>query len=89
MSFFLSAPNGASVDHSPALKSRQENCMKIEDSASQTFVERVLVLLEEKFPWLGKENDDPVSGADTVDELADLHRSLIDRHTADRKTPKT
>ena len=63
--------------------------MTIEDGPSQTFVEKVLVLLEEKFPWLGKENDDPVSGADTADELADLHRSLIDQHTADHQTAKT
>ena len=48
------------------------------DRCQQTFVESVLMLLEEKFPWLGKENDEPVSGADTVDELVDLHRSLID-----------
>jgi hypothetical protein len=49
----------------------------------------VLVLLEEKFPWLGKENNDPVGGADTINELADLHRSLIEQHTADHKTAKT
>jgi hypothetical protein len=30
----------------------------------------------------------PISGADTVDELADLHRSLIDQHTADHMTAK-
>ena len=49
---------------------------------SQTFVERTLVLLEERFPWLGKNNEEPVSGANTVDELADLHRILIDRRNA-------
>jgi hypothetical protein len=49
---------------------------------SQTFVERILVLLEERFPWLGKNNDEPVSGANTVDELADLHRILIDQRNA-------
>ena len=49
---------------------------------SQTFVERTLVLLEERFPWLGKNNDEPVSGANTVDELADLHRILIDQRNA-------
>ena len=54
-----------------------------------SFAEKVLALLEEKLPWLGQEDDDPVSGADTVDELADLHRRLIDRHTADHKTAKT
>ncbi|MGA2170720.1 MAG: hypothetical protein ABSG62_21225 [Terracidiphilus sp.] len=63
--------------------------MTIENSPSQTFVEKVLVLLEEKFPWLGKENDDPVNGADTIDELADLHRGLIDQRTADHKPAKS
>ena len=32
--------------------------MSNKDRRSQTFVERTLVLLEEKFPWLGKNNDD-------------------------------
>jgi hypothetical protein len=63
--------------------------MTIENYPSQTFVEKVLVLLEEKFPWLGKENEEPISGADTVDELVDLHRGLIDQHTTDHKTAKT
>ena len=59
------------------------------DRHLRTFIDDVLLLLEEKFPWLGKENNDPLSGADTVDELADLHRSSIDQHTADHKTAKT
>jgi hypothetical protein len=64
--------------------------MTIENSPSQTFVEKVLVLLDERFPWLGKESDDQVSGADTVDELADLHRSLIEGRSAEqRKRPET
>ena len=58
--------------------------MTITDSRSQTFVEWVVALLEERFPWLGKENDEQVSGADTVDELTDLHRSLTEERTADR-----
>ena len=37
------------------------------DYRSQTFVDWVLALLEERFPWLGKESDEPVSGANTVD----------------------
>ena len=49
---------------------------------SQTFVERILVLLEERFPWLGNDKDEPVSGANTVDELAELHRSLIEQRDA-------
>jgi hypothetical protein len=36
-----------------------------------TFVEWVLVLLEERFPWLGSGRDEPAGGADTVDELAE------------------
>jgi hypothetical protein len=43
-----------------------------------------------RFPWLGKENGEQVSGADTVDELADLHRSLIEGRSAEqRKRPET
>ena len=57
--------------------------MTITDSRSQTFVEKVLALLEERFPWLGKEDDEQVSGADTVDELADLYRSLTEERTAE------
>ena len=43
----------------------------------ENFVERILALLEERFPWLGSGQEEPVSGADTVDELADLYRSLL------------
>jgi len=43
----------------------------------QTLVEWVLTLLEERFPWLGSAQDEPIGGADTVDELADLYKSLI------------
>lgn len=43
----------------------------------ENFVERILALLEERFPWLGSGQDEPVSGADTVDELADLYHSLL------------
>lgn len=51
--------------------------MGAEEGRSQTFFERVLALLEERFPWLGAGQDEPVGGAETVDELADLYRSLI------------
>jgi hypothetical protein len=44
-----------------------------EEERSQTFVERVLALLEERFPWLGSAYDEPVGGAETVDELTDLY----------------
>ena len=48
-----------------------------EEEGKQTFVEKVLVLLEERFPWLGSGQDEPISGASTVDELAHLYQSLI------------
>lgn len=51
--------------------------MGIERGHPQTFVEAVLALLEERFPWLGSEHAKPMSGADTVDELSDLYRSLV------------
>jgi hypothetical protein len=53
--------------------------MEAENERSQTFVELVLALLEERFPWLGSGQDEPVGGADTVDELADLYKSLIEQ----------
>ena len=53
--------------------------MGIEEERPQTFVDWVLALLEERFPWLGSGQDEPVGGADTVDELADLYRSLIEQ----------
>ena len=44
------------------------------DSQPQTFVEMVLVLLEDRFPWLGTDRD--ASGSETIDELNELHRTL-------------
>ena len=44
-----------------------------------TFIEWVLALLEERFPWLGSGRHEAVGGADTVDELADLYKSLIEQ----------
>ena len=52
---------------------------------SQTFVERVLALLEGRFPWLGSGQDEPVGGADTVDELADVYKSLIEQRDTARR----
>ena len=49
--------------------------MRKTDSQPQTFVEMVLVLLEDRFPWLGTDRD--ASGSETVDELNDLHRTLL------------
>lgn len=59
--------------------------MRAEDGRPQTFVERVLALLEERFPWLGSGRDEPVGGADTVDELADLYKSLIEQRDKARR----
>ena len=59
--------------------------MGAENERSQTFVEWVLALLEERFPWLGSEQDEPVGGADTVDELADLYTSLIEQRDGARR----
>jgi hypothetical protein len=50
-----------------------------------TFVERVLQLLEERFPWLGKDEDAQISGADTVDQLTDLYRELKSARKTNRR----
>jgi hypothetical protein len=59
--------------------------MEAENENSQTFVEWVLALLEKRFPWLGSGQDEPVGGADTVDELADLYKSLIEQRDKVRR----
>jgi len=59
--------------------------MGAEDERPQTFVEWVLALLEERFPWLGSRQDEPVGGADTVDELAGLYKSLIEQRNRARR----
>ena len=53
------------------------------DSQPKTFVEMVLVLLEDRFPWLGTDRD--ASGSDTVDQLNDLHRVLRTAKRAARR----
>ncbi len=53
--------------------------MDTKEERPRTFVEAVLALLEERFPWLGSEQAEPASGADTVDELSALYRSLIQK----------
>jgi hypothetical protein len=85
MPVFACTPERTSVDSLPDIESLQESCMTNKDSRSQTLVEKVLALLEERFPWLGKENDEQVSGADTVDELTDLHQSLIEQRATSRR----
>ena len=59
--------------------------MGAEEERPQTFVEWVLALLEERFPWLGSGQDEPVGGADTVDELAGLYKSLIEQRNKARR----
>ena len=59
--------------------------MGAEKERPQTFVERVLALLEERFPWLGSGQNEPVGGADTVDELAGLYKSLIEQRDKARR----
>ena len=56
------------------------------DSQSQTFVEMVLALLEDRFPWLG--TDEAVSGSETVDQLNDLHSTLRRARTVARRKQK-
>ena len=56
--------------------------MKAIDSDPQTLSEMFLVLLEDRFPWLG--TDDPGVGADTVEQLSELHQSLLERRPAIR-----
>ena len=59
--------------------------MGAEEERPQTFVDWVLALLEERFPWMGSGQDEPVGGADTVDELADLYKSLIEQRDKARR----
>jgi len=56
------------------------------DSQPQTFVEMVLTLLEDRFPWLG--TDESAAGADVVDELNDLHTTLQKTRAAARRKQK-
>jgi hypothetical protein len=69
----------------PILEFLEEYRVKNRGHHSETFAEKVLTLLEERFPWLAKESDEQVSGADTVDELSELHRNLIKRRTLNRR----
>lgn len=55
--------------------------MTQEQPSPQTFVEMVLALLEDRFPWLASSEEEQVSGADTIDELSNLHQTLIQRRS--------
>ena len=60
--------------------------MTKENRPPRTFVEWVLQLLEERFPWFGNTDEEiEVSGADTVDQLTDLHRELKRRRRTNRR----
>jgi hypothetical protein len=59
-----------------------------ENRPPRTFVELVLQLLEDRFPWLGKTTDEQISGADIVDQLTDLHRELKRRSRTNRRNGK-
>jgi hypothetical protein len=56
--------------------------MTLEQRQPQTFVEMVLILLEDRFPWLSSAEEEQVSGADTIDELSELYRTLILKRSA-------
>jgi transcriptional accessory protein Tex/SPT6 len=56
-----------------------------ENRPPQTFVKLVLQLLEDRFPWLGRTTDEQISGADTVDQLTDLHRELKSRRRTNQR----
>ena len=53
--------------------------MTLEESQPQAFLDEVLALLEQRFPWLGKSDQEPVCGSDTVDQLSELHYELSQR----------
>ena len=59
--------------------------MTKENRPPRTFVELVLQLLEDRFPWLGKTTDEQISGADIVDQLTDLHRELKSKRRTNRR----
>ena len=52
------------------------------DTGPVTFVDMVLVLLENQFPWLATQSQDAISGADTINQLIKLHASLLQQPTA-------
>jgi hypothetical protein len=49
------------------------------DSQPRTLLETVLALLEERFPWLGRSDQEEVSGADTIRQLSDLRETLTEQ----------
>ena len=66
--------------------------MDTKEERPRTFVEAVLALLEERFPWLGSGQIEAVSSADAANELSDLYRSLIqerDKSSCEDVEPET
>ena len=61
--------------------------MAHDETGPRTFVEMVLVLLEDLFPWLG--SNQPVSGSDTIDQLSNLHRTLLKQHSHAQRQQRT
>jgi hypothetical protein len=61
--------------------------MEHNEAQPQTFVEMVLALIEDRFPWLG--TDEPASGAETVDQLIDLHETLREARAAEQSKRAT
>ena len=56
--------------------------MPSESRDPRTFTDMVLVLLENRFPWLVHGGSVPVGGADTIDELSQLHHALLEQSAA-------
>jgi hypothetical protein len=56
--------------------------MTHDDSGPVTFVDMVLVLLENQFPWLAAKPQNSISGADTIDQLIKLRALLLRQPTA-------
>jgi hypothetical protein len=61
--------------------------MESSETQPMTFVEMVLERLEDRFPWLGK--NESASGADTVDQLNDLHEVLRKARAIARRKKST
>ena len=60
--------------------------MTRDDIGPVSFVDMVLALLENQFPWLATRSQDAISGADTIDHLIKLHASLLQQPTARART---
>jgi hypothetical protein len=56
--------------------------MSQHNDSPATFVDMVLQLLEDRFPWL--RTDEEASGADTVELLNELHQELKDTQLNDK-----